>query len=179
MKKSISKMLIAAALVSSMSLSAAAADITPEGNNSHDVKAKYVEGSQTDQYKVELSWGAMQFTYSASTQEWNTEKHDWDTKKEASWSVDTTNGNLITITNHSSKAVTANLSYAPETGNTVSGTFTWKNNTNATTVKVGSAADENAAVTETVTFMPSGTLNQTDNNKTTYEKIGSITVTLE
>lgn len=179
MKKGISKVMLTAMLASTLSVSAlAATNITTVGSDTHDVLAKYAESTDTDAYKVNIAWGDMKFTYSAETKEWDTEDHDWKTKTVASWTVDTEKGNLIAITNHSSQAVTAAISFAAAEGSGLGGSFTHGEDTNVSSVTVGSAATNKNAVTENVTFMPSGDLSKTEDNVTNHATIGSITITL-
>lgn len=172
MKKFISMMIVAVLLVSSLSVSAFAATINVEGNTSHDIYAKYVEGNQTDTYKVVIGWGDMKFTYHTANETWNTTTHTWD-KTGGGWSVNTDGGNQITITNHSSKDIKAGLDFAATRDGVGVGTFT-QNNKTVTEVTVGNALS-GTAQTETVTFMPTGTLGS---DMTTEGKIGSIAITL-
>lgn len=175
MKKFISLMIVAVLLVSSLSVSAFAAGIEADditGDTSHDVYAKYVAGSQTDTYKVVIGWGDMKFTYSAANEQWNTTDHKWD-KIGGGWSVDTDGGDKITITNHSSKDVTASFVFnATATG--ITGVFSGDDVSN-NAVTVGNALG-GSAVTKTVNFTPKGDL---DSSATTETSIGKITVTLD
>lgn len=174
MKKFISLMIVAVLLVSALYVSAFAADIKVEGGTSHDVYAKYVEGNKTDNYKVIISWGDMNFTYSSQHESWNTETHQWD-KDGGGWSVDTENGNQITIANHSSKDVTATFKF-DATADGVTGAFSGENIKN-NAVTVGDALG-GSAQTETVFFMPDGTLTKTEANSAGFVSVGNITVTL-
>lgn len=170
MKKFLSLMMTMALLLSALCVGAAAASIDSSGGTSHDVLAKYIEGAQTDAYKVELKWGSMQFTYSAAKEEWNVDDHVWDIVDAGGWKVNGTDANVITITNHSSKSVTAKLGFTSEAG--IGGSFS------KTNVVVGSAADAGKAVVETVTFTPTGTLTKTKDNAEGFVTVGKITVTL-
>lgn len=95
-------------------------------------------------------------------------------KEPSDYMTETTIGQ-ITITNHSSQSVTAELAFSPESGLGVTGgTFSGEGVSN-NKVTIGSAATENKAVSAEVTFMPNGVL---DSSKTAETKIGSITITL-
>lgn len=159
-KKFIS-LLLAVLMLCSISVSAFAAE-------THNVYAKYVAGAKVDAMKVTVTWGDMKFTYSASSEEWDTENLEWVTKDGAAWKVDNENGNVISITNRSSVAVKADMSFASTTKG-VDGSFS------SASVTVGSAAEAKQAVTESVTFMPTGAL---DSSVTSSTSVGTITVTL-
>lgn len=172
MKRIISLMMTMALLLSALCVGAAAASIDSSGGTSHDVWAKYIEGAQTDAYKVELKWGSMQFTYSAAKEEWNVDDHVWDIVDAGGWKVNGTDANVITITNHSSKSVTAKLGFTSTSEAGIGGSFS------KTNVVVGSAADAGKAVVETVTFTPTGTLTKTKDNAEGFVTVGKITITL-
>ena len=181
MKKIISMLIATVMLLSVMSLSAFAATITPDGDGSHEVYAKYVEGTKTDAYKVGLSWGSMNFVYSASTEEWDVDTCTWKTVNAGSWAAADDTANKITITNYSSRAIEAGMTFAATASTGVTGgTFTWGDQTGENTIRVAveSAADMDGAVTETVTFMPAGDLVKTDSNTEAFESVGKITITL-
>ena len=61
------------AMIATLSTSVFAATIVEKnGSDSSDVKAKYNKEDRVDVYKVEVTWGAMEFNYNASDREWNT-----------------------------------------------------------------------------------------------------------
>lgn len=173
MKKFLSMMIVAVLLVSSLSVSAFAA-ITPEGDGSRDVYAKYAEGSKTHAYKVKIEWGDMKFTYSAANESWNTDTHKWD-KTGGGWSVDTKGGDEITITNHSSQSVKATLNFAPTSGLGVTGGTFSGNGVSNNEVTIGVGNSTTGAVVQTIKFVPTGVLNS---SQTTETNIGKITITL-
>ncbi len=175
MKKFLSLMIVAVLLVSSLSVSAFAATITPEGDGSRDVYAKYAEGSKTHAYKVEIKWGDMKFTYSATNESWNVDTHKWDTTSVAGWSVDTKGGDEITITNHSSQSVKATLNFAPTSGLGVTGGTFSGNGVSNNEVTIGVGNSTTGAVVQTIKFVPTGELNSSN---TTETNIGKITITL-
>lgn len=162
MKKFIS-ILLAVLMLCSISVSAFAA-----GDRTHNVYAKYVAGAKNDTMSVTIAWGDMKFTYSSSSETWDSEKLDWVTDAAAGWKADSENGNVISITNRSSVAVKADMSFT-STAKGVDGSFS------SASVTVGSAADAKEAVTETVTFMPTGVL---DSSVTASTSVGTITVTI-
>lgn len=177
MKKLLSMLAAAVMLCSFFTVSAFAA-VTPDGNNgTQDVYAKYVSGGYTDTYKVSLSWGSMKFNYKASDSVWDADEHKWVSDDNGEWSAAAAGANEIKVTNSSSVDVTAALAFAPTSGNGVTGgTFTSGGQT--VTSVVVSDAQGGSAVTETITFMPSGALTRTNENAADYVSIGKITVTL-
>lgn len=176
MKKVIAMLIATVMLLSVMSVSAFAAEYTTD-STSQDVYAKYAEGTKTDAYKVSLSWGSMKFEYSASSEEWDVDNHEWKTVNAASWAAADDTANVIIVTNHSSVDVTAALAFAATAGNGVTGgTFT--NDGNAVTSVVVGNALGGSAVSEEISFMPAGDLVKTDANSADYVAIGKITVTL-
>ena len=105
MKKTIS-VLLALVLILAMSTTAFAATIeSSPGSQDIDVNAKYVDGvSAPTKYSVDVSWGAMEFTYTVSgTKTWDPETHTYTASTQPAW---TASGNTITVTNHSNTDIT-------------------------------------------------------------------------
>ena len=119
MKKLIT-MVVALAIMATMATTALAADVLVPSGTPGDAKATT---SQTDTYKVTLTWGDMTFAYDFGT--WNTGTHTWDNEK---WVAAGFNGtkDKITVANHSSQPITAGFSCARDsaTGGITTGTFT-------------------------------------------------------
>lgn len=112
MRKIIPLMLIAAMLLS-MSLSAAATQSTEAGTT--NVKAGYVAGEEGGQIiSVDIEWEGMEFTYNgASAAVWDPEKHEYIGGSEAGWA----NSNAsISITNHSNVILQAGITYSSNSG---------------------------------------------------------------
>lgn len=112
MKKIIS-LVLALVLVMSMSVTAFAADgnATNDGKTSTSitVTGKYAAASVKAVISVNISWGAMEFTYSEGSQgTWNPNTLQYDNSTEAGWTV---NGNTIELTNHSNVPVNATFSF--------------------------------------------------------------------
>lgn len=60
-------------------------------------------------YSVDVTWGAMSFTYVHNgTKTWNDNTHEYDVKYTSEWQAE---GNTIKLTNHSNTAVQANFRY--------------------------------------------------------------------
>ncbi len=138
-----------------------------------DVQAKYV-GSETTEtvYKVDVEWGAMQFTYNASgSKTWNPGTHEYTVNEgEATW---TGSDNKLAVKNHSNAEVTVDFAFAPVAGyEGLGGSFS------VPTMKLATA--ENTAVAEApkgeTEFMLNGTLSDKVSQFTT---IGEITVTVK
>lgn len=177
MKKIISLIMVVA-MLATLSLTAFAAKVeTVNGTDSADVNAKYVASERTDVYSVDVTWGAMQFNYTAAGEKWDATAHKWvvDDTKPAAWAAAATDGDKITLANHSSKAVNATFAYEAVTDGTVTGSF--KNGDAALTAALELAAPtaDTAATDYVVTFVPGGTVAST---VTDYAKVGTITVTI-
>lgn len=111
MKKLLS-ILMALAMIASLSTTAFATDTwTNDGETnsySSDVEATY-EQEVIDNYKVVVTWGALEFTYTDTPLVWDTDSLQWVEDEafdvETGWTVDVEGGDIITIANSSSKAV--------------------------------------------------------------------------
>ena len=116
--------LLTLALVLVMSTTAFAETIENNpGSQDIDVSAKYVDSvSAPTKYSVDVTWGAMEFTYTVSgTKTWDPETHTYTTSTQPAW---TASGNTITVTNHSNTDITASFAFSALTAyNTVTGSF--------------------------------------------------------
>ena len=123
MKKTVS-VLLALVLILTMSTTAFAATIdTAPGSQDIDVNAKYVDGvSVPTRYSVDVTWGAMEFTYTVSgTKTWDPETHTYTASTQSAW---TAGGNTITVTNHSNTDITESFAFSALTAyDTVTGSF--------------------------------------------------------
>ena len=128
--KKIMSFALAIMLVATMSVTAFAAEDTPsktiDNNNpnaSIPVKGTYQSGSGATgegTISVDVSWSAMEFTYTGASQgRWDPDFHQYE-EIPASWS---TNKGTITVKNHSDVAVTASYEFKATTGLDVTGTF--------------------------------------------------------
>lgn len=170
--KRILSVIFAGLVMASFSVTAFAQTTTGD-DVSKDVKAKYVDGVVTPEVcSVDVSWGAMEFTYSESgTKTWNPETHEYAYNTTSGWSA---NGNNVTVTNHSNKDIDVNVSFnaLPEYAEKISGEFDKSSFTlkNAVDSKVDNAPKD------TVSLNLSGTIDKT---LTDFTKVGSITVMLD
>ena len=140
-------------------------------NRSIDVQAKYTNATETpDVYSVDITWGAMQFTYSASgTREWDPATHKYDDNTSASWTAD---GNDVTVINHSNRAVNVGFAYAAVADYSgVTGEFSVASDT----LDAGTLGDVGGADRVSTRLTLSGILAST---VTEFTKVGSITVSL-
>ena len=116
--------LLTLALVLVMSTTAFAETIENNpGSQDIDVNAKYVDGvSVPTSYSVDVTWGAMEFTYTVSgTKTWDPETHTYTASTQSAW---TAGGNTITVTNHSNTDITASFAFSALTAyDTVTGSF--------------------------------------------------------
>ena len=168
--KKILSLILALAMVMSLSVTAFAAE-TNDGKNdtSIDVNAIYSDGVNTpDVISVNVEWGAMSFTYSVNgTKQWDATKHEYTTNSDDAWSA---TGNTVTVTNHSNVAVKAELSFAADTAyNTVTGSF----DKTVLLLDSGDGVAYENADNDTATLTLDGTL---ANTVTTTTKVGTITV---
>ena len=173
MKKLLKITALTLALALSMSLNSLAASVnTSGGKQDIDVNAKYVDSVDTPTvYKVDVSWGAMEFTYSVNgTKNWDPDNHDYTINTTDGW---TATGNEITVTNHSNTAVKADFTYAAKNGhNTVTGSFSQNSFTLPTAE--GKAVNDAVLVEKTVLTL-GGTLADTTTN---LVEVGTVTVTI-
>lgn len=115
MKKVIS-LILALALVMSMSITAFAADTSANVSESGksatiNVSGTYNKGGiAATRVSVDITWDAMTFTYTgASDGTWDPATHSYTGSSEGGWSTETA---TITVTNHSNAAITATCSFA-------------------------------------------------------------------
>lgn len=177
MKKKTALVLTLAMVFSLAPLSAYADTIgTAGGTASHDVKATYRAdssgGAGGKVYSVDITWGDMAFTYTAEAGIWDPKTHTTTSSTGGVWTVNNTDGDKITVTNHSNTGVTAAFSYAAADGFTgINGTF--DNASLNLESAVGTTVE--AAPKATTSLSLDGALGSTTADNT---KIGTITVTL-
>lgn len=177
MKKKTALVLTLAMVFSLAPLSAYADTIgTAGGTASHDVTATYRAdssgGAGGKVYSVDITWGDMAFTYTAEAGIWDPKTHTTTSSTGGVWTVNNTDGDKITVTNHSNTDVTATFSYAADTGfEGITGTF--DNASLNLESAVGTAVE--AAPKATTSLSLNGALGSTTTDNT---KIGTITVTL-
>lgn len=169
------------ALILTMSMTATAfaatspttlGSVTEPGNSvSIDVNGTYTNGTTSPTvYSVDVAWGAMNFTYTASgTNSWDPATHTYTPSTDGSWSVDE-NANKITLTNHSNAAVKAAFLFNPISG--ITGSFTGVDENSAFTL------DAAAEGSELDSQQKAATLTITGGALTESKQIGTVTVTL-
>lgn len=161
------------ALACSFSAMAANGSATVEkGSANVDVQAKYESSVTTPEvYSVDIAWGEMEFTYSASgSLQWDASTHQYTENVSATWSG---KGNTVTVTNHSNAEVDVALSYA-SLGEyaAVNGSF----DVETDTLNAGVVGDAEGADKVVSTLTLDGELAET---VTEFTKIGTITVTIQ
>ena len=143
------------------------------GDTNIDINAKYSNLVQkSSNVSVDISWGAMEFTYTVSgTQDWDPDEHKYTDNTTAVW---TASGNDIVVVNHSNKAIEATLSFESAV-NGINGAFTESSGT-ANDGILSLPAAENTEVSSA----PSATalFNITSGSITADGKIGTITVSI-
>lgn len=173
MKKLIA-ILLAVALMATLSVTAFAANEhkgVSEGSHSIGVNGKYNDGDEAaPTVSVDITWGAMEFTYSAGGKTWHPESHT-ETTDNGTW---TANGNNITVTNHSNVGITATFGSNLNSG--VKGKF-YDANTNGnevTTVTLNRAEVGSSLTSQQKTVY----FNITEGTITGEGSLGTITVTI-
>lgn len=172
MKKFVS-ILLTLVLVLTMSTNAFAATIeSSPGSQDIDVNAKYVDGvSVPTRYSVDVSWGAMEFTYTVSgTKTWDPETHTYTASTQPAW---TAGGNTITVTNHSNTDITASFAFsALNDYNTVTGSFS---STSLTLPTAEGKAVNDAVLTGKTSLTLGGSL---ASDITVFTNVGTVIVTI-
>lgn len=171
MKKIIS-LILALALVMSLSVTAFAAEGSDTGNKNGDtatitVSGKYSGGTAVAEVvSVDVAWGAMEFTYKEAGQYWDAASHTTKTNNDATW---TASGNTITVKNHSNVGITASFNFTKAEGTNVEGSFS-QNSVSLKRAAEGSELDsQKAEVTFNIT---SGSI------AADTTSLGTITVTI-
>ena len=171
--KKIVTILFALVLILTMSTNAFAATIeSNSGSQDIDVNAKYVDGvSVPTRYSVDVTWGAMEFTYTVNgTKVWDPETHTYTTSTQPTW---TASGNTITVTNHSNTDITASFAFSALTAyNTVTGSFS------STSLMLPTAevkAVNDAVLTGETSLTLGGTL---ASDITVFTNVGTVIVTI-
>ena len=172
MKKFVS-IVLPRALLLAMNTTAFAATIESSPDSQDiDVNAKYVGGvSVPTRYSVDLTWGAMEFTYTVSgTKTWDPESHTYTTSTQPVW---TASGNTITVTNHSNTDITASFAFSALTAyNTVTGSFS---SASLTLPTAEGKAVNDAVLTGQTSFTLGGTL---ASDITDFTNVGTVIVTI-
>lgn len=172
MKKFVS-IFLTLALFLAMNTTAFAATIESSPDSQDiDVNAKYVGGvSVPTRYSVDLTWGAMEFTYTVSgTKTWDPESPTYTTSTQPVW---TASGNTITVTNHSNTDITASFAFSALTAyNTVTGSFS---SASLTLPTAEGKAVNDAVLTGQTSFTLGGTL---ASDITDFTNVGTVIVTI-
>lgn len=169
--KKILSLILALALVMSLSVTAFAAE---DKNNSEgeaakiEISAIYKEGTAADEVvSVDISWGAMTFTYTDGADgKWDPATHTYGAKGNGTWSA---SDNAITVTNHSNTGIKASFTYTKAV-ETVTGTFSA---TELTLATAEGTTKENAPA-GSVTLELSGTMTAENAGK-----VGTVTISIE
>ena len=165
--------LLTLVLVLTMSTTAFAATIeSNSGSRDIKVNAKYVDGvSVLTRYSVDVTWGAMEFTYTVSgTKVWDPKTHTYTTSTQPAW---TANGNTITVTNHSNTDITASFEFSALAAyNTVTGSFS---NTSLTLPTAEGKAVNDAVLTGKTSLILGGKL---ASDITVFTNVGTVIVTI-
>ena len=167
--KKIITILMALAMVMSLSVTAFASDL----GGSRDVTAKY-EKNESEQpiYNVDLNWGDLTFTYTETVEKvWNPDTHTYtDSVTGGSWDKTET---TITVTNHSNVSVAVSMSVTPVGDTGVDVSLTGGN----ATLAAGEVGNVNGAASVTGTVKVSGKPGSTVTEDGI--KVASITVTIQ
>ena len=165
--------LLTLALVLVMSTTAFAETIENNpGSQDIDVSAKYVDSvSAPTKYSVDVTWGAMEFTYTVSgTKTWDPETHTYTASTQPAW---TASGNTITVTNHSNTDITASFAFSALTAyNTVTGSLS---STSLMLPTAEGKAVNDAVLTGKTSLTLGGTL---ASDITVFTNVGTVIVTI-
>ena len=171
--KKIVTILFALVLIPAMSITAFAATIeNSSGSQDIDVSAKYVDSVSTPtKYSVDVTWGAMEFTYTVSgTKTWDPETHTYTASTQPAW---TASGNTITVTNHSNTDITASFAFSALTAYyIVTGSFS---STSLTLPTAEGKAVNDAVLTGNTSLTLGGTL---ASDITVFANVGTVIVTI-
>ena len=175
MKKIISLILVLV-LVLSLSITAFAAEV-PEGE-SQSIKATYSVADAQEVYKVDITWGSMEFHYNSGDQMvWNPETllFEEQTGGDPFWAPAEKGGDTVTITNHSNAAVNVSIAYTKDATNGVDGTL--DNGSFTLESAVGTAVE--AAPSKTATLnLSTANLPASFQEGSADVTIGAMTVTI-
>lgn len=114
MRKSIVLLMLTAVCIIGSGTTAAASNHSVPSSAGSNVYGTYQEaGSGEPVYSVDINWGNMNFTYTASSGTWNPETHQYEGGSEGTW---TAKNNIVTVTNHSELPVEVSFGYAEHPG---------------------------------------------------------------
>lgn len=172
MKKIIS-LILALAMVMSLSITAfAAAVVSNGGTDSADVKGTYSSTATVTVYSVDISWSGLEFTYNGAYEgEWDPGTHSDNDGTAAGWAE---GKGTITVTNHSNTGITAVPTYKAATGYESASMNFSTNSLAVATADNGVDGEAGTAVIGTITVTPTGTLPE----GTSGAVIGTITITI-
>lgn len=167
--------------VSVTAFAAAGSETNTGADTSIPVSGTYNAVSEEQVVSVDISWEAMNFTYTADTKgTWNPSTHTYINATNASWSAD---GNKITVTNHSNVDVKAGFAFTKDTSitNELTGTFAGTSTVGQTaiaddgsvTLKAGVENQPDDADKVVATLTLKGSL-----PKDTNKEIGTVTVSI-
>ena len=144
-----------------------------KGKYNIEIVGTYAAGQIADEIiSADISWDAMDFTYTAPSQgTWNPVTHTYDGATAGGWSDNTP---AITVTNHSNVAVNATLGFTASVDGVV-GTFTEASGTendNILNLATAEGTEVGSAPKATANFSISGAAIDAD------KTLGTITVTL-
>lgn len=171
MRKKLLAILFVVMMMASMSVSVFAAEVTEDqGKQEVPVNATYQDSVTTiHKISVNVSWEAMEFTYSTGgTKTWDEKSHTYKDNATAGWSD---NGKTVTVTNHSDSAIKVEFEFKADAAyNTVTGRFDNESINLPSAVGKSTTASE---LTGTSKLTLDGTLSS---SVTTSTKVGTITV---
>lgn len=177
--KKIFAILLAVAMMATLSVSTFAKTVGEGTLDPIDVKAEYKDNVTTpEKISVDVSWGAMSFTYIVNGEnKWNAEDHEYSTENASTdWQP---SGNEITVVNHSNVGVTASFGFTVANGyggeNGINGTFDKSSVGLKSAVGVGTDTESLKTLTGSAKLTLSGNLKSGTASNT---KVGTITVTI-
>ena len=171
MRKRIVMLILAALCTIGSGITAAAQDYSVPSSIGSNVYGTYQESKPAKPvYNVDINWGNMNFTYTASSGTWNPETHEYEGATEGTW---TSEGNEVTVTNHSNAPVGVRVYFKEEVRPFQGITGTVTNSEYQLESAVGKSVEEADSRTSALTL--SGEMTDTEMD---HDYFGSINVAL-
>lgn len=170
LKRLTAGMTAAAMIAVTGAMTAFAEPLSPDDDNTlQKVTGTYQSAGASDTvYNVDISWGDMAFTYHEATKgTWQPQDHTYLGAEEANWTVDSDNGDVITVSNRSNAAIKADFTFTAADGYSVGADFT-KNS-----ITLDSAAVTGTLQSESVTVSPTGSITEGEG-----VTLGTVTITI-
>lgn len=174
MRKSFFSVALCLVLLLSMSTTAFASE-------SGNIKVNYKQNASDVNMAVDIAWGSMEFDYySGDTKVWDPETLKYNIvegdESTGYWKPQKTDGDTVTVTNHSNVGLKVSVAYTPSESNGVTGSI--ENGTFDVAMPAVGSAYESAPKGSAKLVLDNASVPQSWSNEGATT-IGSVTVTLE